>query len=115
MNCYKEGYVDVRNPFNPTIVSRIYFENVDAILFCTKNPIPILKNLEEIKNPILFHITITPYHADIEPNVPDKKEVIEADKKISSIIGKEHVTVRHDPIFISHKYSVEYHKKAFDK
>lgn len=115
MNRYREGYVDVRNPFNPKMVSRIYFENVDAILFCTKNPIPILKDLEKIKVPTLFHITITPYHSDIEPNVPDKRCVIEAVKRISSIIGKEHVTVRYDPIFISHKYSVEYHKKAFDK
>ena len=115
MNRYREGYVDVRNPFNPTIVSRIYFEHVDAILFCTKNPIPILKDLEKIKQPTLFHITITPYHSDIEPNVPDKKEVIETVKRISSMIGKDHVTVRYDPIFISHKYSVEYHKKTFDK
>ena len=42
MNRLKEGYVDVRNPFNPKLVSRICFNNVDAIMFCTKNPIPIL-------------------------------------------------------------------------
>lgn len=115
MNCYRKGYVDVRNPFNSKMVSRIYFENVDAILFCTKNPIPILNDLEKIKQPTLFHITITSYHDDIEPNVPNKKEIIEAVKKISSMFGKEHVTVRYDPILISNKYSIEYHKKAFDK
>ena len=38
MNRYKEGFVDVRNPFNPKMISRINFSNVDAILFCTKNP-----------------------------------------------------------------------------
>ena len=37
MNRYKEGFLDVRNPFNRKLVSRIYFEDVDAILFCTKN------------------------------------------------------------------------------
>ena len=82
-NRYKEGFVDVRNPFNKHLVSRIYFEDVDAILFCTKNPIPILKFLKEIKKPIIFQVTITPYKKDIEPNVPNKKEIIAAIKKLS--------------------------------
>ena len=77
MNRYKEGFVDVRNPFNPKMISRIKFENVDAILFCTKNPKPILKYLKEIDKPILFHVTLTSYNKDIEPNVPNKKEMIE--------------------------------------
>ena len=81
INRYREGYVDVRNPFNKKLVSRIYFEDADLILFCTKNPKPILKYLNEITCPIIFHITITPYKKDIEPGVPDKKDVIESVKK----------------------------------
>ena len=114
MKRYQEGYVDVRNPFYPKQVSRIYFEDVDAIFFCTKNPIPILKRINQIKQPILFHITLTPYQKDIEPNVPPKGKVIEAIKKLSSIIGAESIYVRYDPIFISEKYNLEYHVKAFD-
>ena len=49
MNRLKAGFVDVRNPFNPKLVSRINFENVDAIMFCTKNPIPIVDRIKEIK------------------------------------------------------------------
>lgn len=112
-NRYKEGFFDVRNPFNTKLISRIYFSDIDLILFCTKNPRPILKYLDKIEKPILFHITLTPYKKDIEPNVPPKGEVIESIKKISSIIGKENVYVRYDPIFISDKYTVEYHQKAF--
>ena len=104
MNRYKEGYVDVRNPFNNKLVSRINFRNVDAILFCTKNPIPILKEIPKIKKPIIFHVTLTPYKEDIEPNVPDKKQIIEAIKKISDIIGKDKIIVRYDPIFLNDKY-----------
>ena len=109
------GFVDVRNPFNPKLVSRINFSDVDLILFCTKNPIPILNDLNKIKIPYLFQITITPYKRDIEPNVPSKKEVIEAVKKISQTIGKENVSVRYDPIFLSEKYNITYHIKAFKK
>lgn len=112
---YEEGFLDVRNPFNPHLVSRIYFEDVDAILFCTKNPQPIIEHLKDINKPIIFQITLTPYKEDIEPNVPPKKEVIESIKKISEIIGIDNVYVRYDPIFLSEKYSVEYHIKAFDK
>lgn len=115
MNRYKEGFVDVRNPFNPKMVSRIRFDNVDAILFCTKNPIPILKHLKEIDKPILFHVTLTPYKEDIEPNVPSKGKIIEAIKELSNIIGIDNLYIRYDPVFISDKYNIEYHKKAFER
>ena len=114
MNRYKEGYVDVRNPFNPKLVSRIYFSDVDAIVFCTKNPIPILKYIDKIKQPILFHITLTPYKKDIEPNVLPKVTIIESIKKLSKLIDKDNIYVRYDPIFISDKYNLDYHIKSFD-
>lgn len=112
---YQEGFVDVRNPFCPELVSRIFFDDVDAIFFCTKNPIPIVDHLKEIKKPILFHVTLTPYGKDIEPNVPSKREIIEAIKKISQMIGPRFVVVRYDPVFFSEKYNLEYHKKMFRK
>ena len=114
-NRYKEGFVDVRNPFNKKLVSRINFEDVDLILFCTKNPKPALSFIKEIKQPVLFHVTLTPYQKDIEPNVPDKKEIIETIKELSNMLGKENVFVRYDPIFLSDKYNIEYHKKMFER
>jgi len=84
-------------------------------VFCTKNPHPIITFLHEIKEPILFHVTLTPYKKDIEPNVPDKKQIIEDIKKISQIIGKENVYVRYDPMFLNEIYTIEYHLKAFNK
>lgn len=114
MNRYHEGFVDVRNPFNHKLVSRIDFSDVDAILFCTKNPIPILNKINEINKPIIFHVTLTPYKKDIEPNVPPKGEIVEAIKKLSKIIGKDNLVIRYDPIFISAKYTLDYHIKAFE-
>ncbi len=114
INRYKEGYVDVRNPFNENMVSRIYFDDVDAILFCSKNPIPILKYLKLIDKPILFHITLTPYKRDIEPGVPAKGNIINAIKKLSNIIGIDNIYVRYDPIFLSDIYNIDYHVKEFD-
>lgn len=115
INRYKEGWIDVRNPFNKKLVSRIYFEDVDAILFCTKNPMPILPFLKEIKKPIIFQVTLTPYKKEIEPNVPDKKELIETIKELSQLIGADNLYIRYDPIFLSNKYNIEYHIKAYEK
>lgn len=114
MERYREGFVDVKNPFNPKLISRINFDDVDAILFCTKNPHPIINHLREIEKPIIFHITLTPYKKDIEPNVPPKGNVINDIKKISKIIGTDNLYLRYDPIFINDRYNIEYHKKAFD-
>ncbi len=114
MNRYREGFVDVRNPFYPKSISRIYFDDVDAIMFCTKNPIPIIPYLKEINKPIIFHVTLTPYKKDIEPNVLVKGKVIEGIKKISEIVGIDNLYVRYDPIFLSDKYNINYHIKAFD-
>ena len=115
MNRLKEGFVDVRNPYYEHQVSRIYFEDVDLIFFCTKNPIPLLKYIKDIKKPIYLHVTITPYKKDIEPNVPSKVEIIKSVKEISNIIGIENVVFRYDPIFINKNYTIDYHIRAFTK
>ena len=115
MNRLKEGYIDVRNPFNTKMISRINLDDVDLIFFCTKNPIPILDKIKDINKKVYFHITLTPYKEDIEPNLPPKKEIIEAIKKLSNIIGKDNIVIRYDPLFISEKYNIEYHTKAFAK
>ncbi len=115
MNRLDEGFVDVRNPFNPKMVSRIMMEDVDLLFFCTKNPAPILDKLKDIKKKVYFHVTLTSYKKDIEPNIPPKKDIIKAIKKLSNIIGKENLVIRYDPIFISDEYNLNYHVKAFDK
>lgn len=115
INRLKEGYVDVRNPFNPKLISRINFDDVDAIMFCTKNPLPIIPYIKTITKPILFHITLTPYMKEIEPNVIDKRKIIEGIKKISKAIGKEYTYVRYDPVFVNDKYTIDYHIKMFER
>nr|MBP3258551.1 DUF1848 domain-containing protein [Bacilli bacterium] len=114
MNRFKEGFIDVRNPFNPKLVSRIMMEDVDLIFFCTKNPIPIVDKLKDINKKIYFHVTLTSYKKDIEPNLPPKKDIIEAIKKISKIIGKGNIVVRYDPILLNDNYTLEYHIKSFE-
>ena len=115
MNRLDEGYFDVRNPFNKKMVSRIMLEDVDLLYFCTKNPKPILNKIDKINKPMYFHITLTGYNKDIEPNVPDKKGIIESIKELSNKIGKDNIAIRYDPILVNEKYTVDYHIKAFER
>lgn len=113
-----EGYVFARNPYNPQQVTRYLLdpEVVDCITFCTKNPQPMLKDLKYLtKFNQFWQVTITPYGRDIEPNVPPKEEVTESFRELSLRVGRKCVSWRYDPIFISEKYSVDFHIKAFSE
>lgn len=116
-NRIQEGYLYVRNPMNFHQVSRIELspEVVDCIVFWTKNPKPMLSRLTELKDyPYYFQFTLTGYGRDIEPNVPHKKkEMIPIFQKLSGKIGRERVIWRYDPILLTERYTMEYHRKAF--
>ena len=88
LNRIKDGYVCVRNPYNPKQVTKYSLspEVVDLIAFCTKNPLPMLPFLDKLK-PYgqYWFVTITPYGRDVEPNVPDKETVMEGFKKLSDV------------------------------
>lgn len=117
INRIKEGYVMVRNPYNPSSVTkyRINPEVVDLIAFCTKNPAPMLEHLDALK-PYgqYWFVTITPYEKEIEPNVPDKNKVVQDFKRLSQSVGLDSIAWRYDPIFITEKYSLDFHLDAFD-
>ena len=118
INRIKEGYVLVRNPYNPNQVTRYNLspDVVNCLAFCTKNPEPMLKYLDEIdKYKQYWFVTITPYGKDIEPNVPNKEKVIESFKKISKHIGVNSIGWRYDPIFIGNNFDVNKHIYYFEK
>ena len=52
-NRIKEGFLYVRNPMNAHQISEIKItpDVVDCIVFWTKNPLPMIKRLDEIKVP----------------------------------------------------------------
>ena len=116
-NRLREGYVLVRNPMNARQISRISLspEAVDGIVFWTKNPVPILSRLGELEPyPYYFQFTLTAYGRDVEPNLPGKNGVlIPAFQELSRMAGRERVVWRYDPIFLSDRYTVEYHCRYF--
>ena len=69
----REDFLDVRNPMNNKQISRLLLSPniVDCIVFLTKNPIPMLPKLDELKDYCYyFQFTLTGYGRDIE-KTPD--------------------------------------------
>lgn len=117
-NRVKAGYVCTRNPYRPEQVLqyRLDPDLVDLLCFCTKNPEPMLPRLAELR---LFRqfwfVTLTPYGKDIEPHVPDKWAVLRSIQQLSEAVGPKAVGWRYDPVFLTEKYSMAYHLRAFEK
>ena len=114
----KEGFVCVRNPYNPRQVSRYRLDPavVDCIGFCTKNPEPMFRYMDLLKGyGQYWFVTITPYGRDIEPNVKDKHKLLDDFRRLSETVGIDSVGWRYDPIFLSERYCAAYHLRAFEK
>ena len=117
LNRIDEGFVCSRNPYNNDIYKYpLDSKIIDCLCFCTKNPKPLLKNLDLIENYNQFwFVTINPYGQDIEINVPSFKKVIKSFKQLSETLGSKKVSWRYDPIFISEKYSLDFHINKFEE
>ncbi len=117
-NRLKAGFVCVRNPYNPSQVSRYRLDPavVDVIGFCTKNPAPMFAYMDLLQNyGQYWFVTITPYGRDIEPYVPDKQRLLNDFQILSARVGVDSIGWRYDPIFLSARYTPEYHIRAFEQ
>jgi hypothetical protein len=117
-NRLNQGFVMVRNPMNPQLVSKISLnpQLIDCIVFWTKNPGNMMNQLDQLKGyHYYFLFTITSYGPGLEKQVPPKDEVIETFIELSRKIGKERVTWRYDPILITDIIDEEYHYQHFDR
>ena len=118
-NRIKEGFVYVRNPMNIHQISKISLtpDVVDGIVFWTKNPIPMLSRLDELKDyAYYFQFTVNSYAKDIETNIPNKNDIIiPAFRELSNKIGPDRVIWRYDPILLTEKYTIDYHVNYFNE
>jgi DNA repair photolyase len=115
----KAGFVDIANPFNPAQIRRVDLrpEAVDAIVFWTRNPRPLLTHLRQLDDSgynYYFLYTVTGYPKLLEPNLPSPESTVESFKKLSDRIGPERVIWRYDPIILSSLTDPDFHLKNFE-
>ena len=106
----------VRNPYYPSQITKYLLnpEVIDMIVFCTKNPLPMLDRISLLSAfDTYWFVTITPYGKEIEPFVPPKEQVIHSFQHLSTMVGTERISWRYDPIFITEQYSTAWHIEQF--
>ncbi|MBN1465367.1 DUF1848 domain-containing protein [candidate division KSB1 bacterium] len=118
LNRIKAGYALVRPPFHAKMIRRIPLtrDEIDCIVFWTKNPrpmMPYLSLLDEMGYPYYFQFTLTPYGAEIETHLPPKADIISTFITLSSLLGKNRVIWRYDPILLTSAMNIDDHILQF--
>ncbi len=114
----RAGYCTVPNPFNRGQVSTISLapEDVDAIVFWTRFPRPLLPHLDELDRcgyRYYFQFTLLDYPRSLETHRPDVKQAVEAFRTLAERIGPERVIWRYDPILLSEELDAAYHRRQY--
>lgn len=114
------GKVSLPNPYNREQVVEISLrpDDIDAIVFWTKNPAPLLADLDLIERAcprFYFQFTLNDYPTALEPGLPAMEERLASFARLSGRLGPERVIWRYDPIIISNRTDHAYHLARFQK
>ena len=106
MNRIRAGTCLVPNPFNPRQISRVSLrpEDVDVIVFWTRNPRPLFSYLPELDDRgyrYYFLFTLMANPREIDPRLPPVDMAIKTFRDLSHRLGPDRVVWRYDPIFLS--------------
>lgn len=119
MNRIAEGWFQSVNPFNPSQVKIVSLQpqDVDVIVFWSKNPEPMLKHLDELEAKgfrYYFQYTINDYPGFLEPGVPSLPDRLDTFRRLASRLGSQRVVWRYDPIIVGNITPVDYHLERFN-
>jgi len=120
INRIRAGWCQVPSPLNYNQLSYVSLrpEDVDSFVFWSKNPAPMLNYLDELDERgfrYYFQFTLNDYPKDFEPSVPGVEERIQTFRKISMHLGPLRVIWRYDPIIISNRTPLDFHRDKFSK
>jgi len=117
---FRAGYCLVPNPINRAQVSRISLrpEDVDAIVFWTRNPRPLMRHLDELDARgyrYYFQFTILGYPRDIDPKSPPLATAVRTLRELAERIGPNRVIWRYDPIVFTGLTPPAFHRENFQR
>lgn len=120
MNRIREGFCLVPNPFNRRQTSRISLApaDVDAIVFWTRNPrplLPYLRELDERGYRYYFQFTLLGYPRLLDPRSPSLPAASETFHRLSDYVGTKRVVWRYDPIVFTGMTPVSFHEEQYER
>jgi hypothetical protein len=118
INRIRAGFCSVPNPFNRKQVARVSLlpEDVDVIVFWTRNPRPLFPYLDELDAGgyrYYFQYTLLGYPRQIEFHNPARQAAITTFRKLADRIGPERVIWRYDPVVFSRLMGASYHAENY--
>jgi hypothetical protein len=118
MNRIRAGFCEVPNPFNRQQVSRISLlpEDVDVIVFWTRNPRPLfpyLGELDERGYRYYFQYTLLGYPPPLDASGPPLQASLVTMQELAQRLGSQRVIWRYDPIVLSEVTPPAYHRAAY--
>jgi hypothetical protein len=118
MNRIRQGYCLVPNPFNPKHVSRVSLksEDVDIIVFWTRDPKPALPHLTELDSlgyHYYFLYTVMNNPRSIDVKTPPLRTAIRTFQELTDRIGPQKVIWRYDPIVFTTVTDAAFHRKTY--
>ena len=106
----KVGYSAWTNPFNG-VKSFVSYEKCRFIVFWSKNPKPLLKHLDELKERNIgcyIQYTLNDYVKEgLEKGVPPLDERIDTFKRLVDKLGKGRVVWRFDPLILTDQIGLD--------
>jgi len=120
INRIRAGYCTVPNPFNRRQISKVSLlpEDVEVIVFWTRNPKPIFPYLVELDERgfrYYFQYTLLGYPREIDTKGPTLEAAIATFQVLATRVGPERVIWRYDPIVFSQITGASYHCENYSR
>lgn len=120
MACIRAGFCDVPNPYQSSQVTRVDLrpEAVDAIVFWTRNPGPLMPYLDELDNlgyRYYFQYTILDNPRPLEKRAPTMAAGVKTFTRLAERIGAARLIWRYDPILFTPVMDSAFHMKAYER
>jgi Domain of unknown function (DUF1848) len=119
MNRLRAGYCKMLNPYNQRVIRvSLVPEDVEGIVFWTKNIGPFIRHLPDIQRlgfPFILQQTINGYPRDLEQAVVDAPKAVEHLRRVADIFGPRVNVWRYDTIISSSLTPREFHIETFTR
>jgi len=118
INRLRAGYCTVPNPFNPEQVAQVSLkpEDVDVIVFWTRNPRPLFPHLAELDERgyrYYFQYTLLNNPPPLDPKSPPLETSLKTFQELARQAGPERVIWRYDPIVFTTLTGADFHQEAY--
>ena len=120
MRRIREGFCDVPNPYRHGQATHVDLrpEAVDAIVFWTRNPAPLmpyLDDLDALGYRYYFQFTVMDNPRLLEPNAPHTAAALKTFTRLAERIGPARIIWRYDPILFTPQMDSAFHRSTYER